>query len=202
MPAMVGYLNHWATAAPRNFGIDELGSKHCHKPKFKNHAKNEYVEEAGSGLRIDSALSKNATECCQRFLEACSKNVLPHWKVALEVKTFCSGQNDTVDFLRTGRISIPQDQIDILSRFLSVDLPGVFIRSWYQSSKCVAYKEDMSMRDRCVSCVDVKIAGRCVSHQLTEVRKWYRYGLTGLHMEQRWSNCVENLPWGRITQST
>ncbi|GFY03293.1 hypothetical protein TNCV_1172521 [Trichonephila clavipes] len=56
-------------------------------------------------------------------LEACGEKALPHKTVTRRVTAFLSGRNETVYLQLTGRPSIPQDQIDILSSLLSLDCP-------------------------------------------------------------------------------
>ncbi|GFT29491.1 HTH_48 domain-containing protein [Trichonephila clavipes] len=118
-----------------------------------------------SWLKIYFDRGKNVTECYPGLLEAYGENAFPYRKVARWVEGFCSSRNETVDLQFKGWLSIPQDQIDILSGFLYID------RRWTVrelslevslSQQMVWYmiKKFLKMR---------KIAGRFAPHQLTEV---------------------------------
>ncbi|GFX08460.1 hypothetical protein TNCV_3269491 [Trichonephila clavipes] len=72
-------------------------------------------------LKIEVAGGKNATEYYPVLLEDCGEKQLSYWKVARRVKAFLSSQNETADLQRTSRLSIPQDQIDILSGLISTE---------------------------------------------------------------------------------
>ncbi|XP_035213421.1 protein GVQW3-like [Stegodyphus dumicola] len=79
-----------------------------------------------SWLKIEVACGKNATECYRGLVETCSTNALPYRTAARRVKAFRSGRNETADLQRTGRPSIPQEQIDILSSLLTIDRRWTF----------------------------------------------------------------------------
>ncbi|GFS59754.1 hypothetical protein NPIL_298001, partial [Nephila pilipes] len=53
--------------------------------------------------------------------ETCRDYALPYRRVAQWIEAFCSGQNDPADLYRKGRLSIPQQLIEIMKSLLSRD---------------------------------------------------------------------------------
>ncbi|GBM09278.1 hypothetical protein AVEN_59248-1 [Araneus ventricosus] len=58
--------------------------------------------------------------CC-RWVDYIKQSIQLEGKVTRWVKAFRAGLNENADLHRTGRLSIPQHQIDIVSGLLSID---------------------------------------------------------------------------------
>ncbi|GBN67204.1 hypothetical protein AVEN_223017-1 [Araneus ventricosus] len=91
--------------------------------------------------KSEVARGKNASECYYGLHEVCGDNVLPYRMVARWVKAFRADRNDLADLHRTGRPSIPQHQIDIVSGLLSID------RRWTVRELSVKFVSDIKRCD-------------------------------------------------------
>ncbi|XP_035229771.1 histone-lysine N-methyltransferase SETMAR-like [Stegodyphus dumicola] len=88
-------------------------------------------------------------------------------------------RNEIADLQLTGRLSITQEQTDILSGLLTID------RRWTvrELSLDVGLSHQTVWRIMKKSLNMRKLSSLWVPHRLTEVQKWHWYALTGTHLE-------------------
>lgn len=72
------------------------------------------------GIKIEVARGKNTSKCYKALREICGNNLLQNRTVALCLKEFRAGWIETSNLPHTGRSSIPQLQIYIVSGILSI----------------------------------------------------------------------------------